>query len=930
MEQPTNRGLSLAQRVIAVMLAAILCMTIMVSTSFAWGFVTSKLNEWFNNQDYHEAILQKYEQSPDGVGLGLPGARFELYFLEGDSEETTRTQIGGIYTTDQDGRISVGRLARGRYVFVEVSPPFGYEFETDPETKTTQYEYFFTLPSVTRPHADVISYNHRIDAPLSITKTIVNQDASLISEAQRQKEFTFLFLLDPERSTSPVDISRSYVLSVYDTSIPGIPLIETITIKSGETFVLRHGQKAIVQGLPVGIFYEIVELSSGEYAVSSSNNQGHLLEDGCEVEFVNTRLADSLGSLNVRKLIAGSESAEDDHFVFEIEFDTSHVPDFDLSQITFSRRHPDNPGMVSVETTGTIQIAAHLYSTTLTMRANDVISFDDLPFGLIYTIREIDSNGYTSDGYQTSGTIIKPTGEVITITNHKGDLPDEDWEIEIEKRVLDLSENQAAEADKEFEFTIRFSDTGLESAITTGTVSYRITYENGVTVDGTVDHVSGELIFRLRAGDRIVFTGNEVEDIHYEIEETDYRDDYYFGSAFTRYGVVRRGLTLVFEWENVFRPPIPEVPAKLRITKTVEGEHQDPLHIFEFELVFEGEEPIYFTLMAGETKSFDTAIGKSYVVRELLSSDEGYILVGVVNGQGTITLDVLIEGVSFRNRYTLPITIDIEGEKSWNLHGLNVELPDSIEILLINASTGAIIDRKVVTAEDGWLFCFEGVDKYDSDGNEILYKIEEMPKKHYTPDISCDESGYYTVTNTYIVPITVTTPAVKKSVNPSSAPTVTFRFVLKALDGAPVPHNGNGQEQTITITGEGIAQFGTLAFAEEGIYRYEITEVSGNAPGYTYDKTVYELVYHVTLEETEMGISLVPRATLTRKVTGDSVDYALFTNVYKEPVDETLSDSQNPEVGKTGDDIDISPVLVLGIIAMGTLWLALLIRRRPD
>src|SRR5699024_10698061 len=52
------------------------------------------------------------------------------------------------------------------------------------------------------------------------------------------------------------------------------------------------------------------------------------------------------------------------------------------------------------------------------------------------------------------------------------------------------------------------------------------------------------------------------------------------------------------------------------------------------------------------------------------------------------------------------------------------EMPESITVELL--ADDSKIDEKEVTTEDDWTYSFTDLDKYDAEGNEIEYSIEEV------------------------------------------------------------------------------------------------------------------------------------------------------------------------------------------------------------
>ena len=97
----------------------------------------------------------------------------------------------------------------------------------------------------------------------------------------------------------------------------------------------------------------------------------------------------------------------------------------------------------------------------------------------------------------------------------------------------------------------------------------------------------------------------------------------------------------------------------------------------------------------------------------------------------------------------------------------------------------------------------------------------------------------------------------------------TFTFTLTGKDGAPMPQNS-----TVAITGAGNKNFAPITFTNVGTYVYEVTEVKGNASGYTYDDSTYT----VTVVVTDQDGQLTAAKTVKK---GDAEVQALtFTNTY--------------------------------------------------
>ena len=98
--------------------------------------------------------------------------------------------------------------------------------------------------------------------------------------------------------------------------------------------------------------------------------------------------------------------------------------------------------------------------------------------------------------------------------------------------------------------------------------------------------------------------------------------------------------------------------------------------------------------------------------------------------------------------------VDIKGAKTWNdANDQDGVRPTDIIVTLL--ANGEKVAEKTVTAADGWKWTFEGMDKYEDHGKQIVYTIDEVAVENYTTEIDG-----YNVTNTY-VPKTVAVSGAK-------------------------------------------------------------------------------------------------------------------------------------------------------------------------
>lgn len=143
----------------------------------------------------------------------------------------------------------------------------------------------------------------------------------------------------------------------------------------------------------------------------------------------------------------------------------------------------------------------------------------------------------------------------------------------------------------------------------------------------------------------------------------------------------------------------------------------------------------------------------------------------------------------------------------------------------------------------------------------------------------------------------------------------TFTFVLEAKGDAPMP-----EQNALAIIGEGKGSFPAIIYTCAGTYCYTIREADGNAVGYRYDSTVYEVTVQVTANIAgELTVSMwVSKEGKHRKE-----EVIRFTNQYSAP---TLPpDNQTPEPLPTPTDPSLDDAPKTGDTSHTILWFYLML-----
>lgn len=178
---------------------------------------------------------------------------------------------------------------------------------------------------------------------------------------------------------------------------------------------------------------------------------------------------------------------------------------------------------------------------------------------------------------------------------------------------------------------------------------------------------------------------------------------------------------------------------------------------------------------------------------------------------------------------------------------------------------------------------------YDNTVINAAVKVEDAGNGRLKAAVTADQNGFV---NKDIEPAEIKVSAEKK-ITGSPGKKDTFRIRM----------TGSGTDETVTIKGEGSAEFTALKLNRPGTYTYTIREIDDDLPYYTYDETVYTLT--VVLEQDEVG-SLVVREKTIKDESGSEVSAVIFTNRYDKPnVPDTPDEPDEPDVPVTPDKPEI-------------------------
>lgn len=228
--------------------------------------------------------------------------------------------------------------------------------------------------------------------------------------------------------------------------------------------------------------------------------------------------------------------------------------------------------------------------------------------------------------------------------------------------------------------------------------------------------------------------------------------------------------------------------------------------------------------------------------------------------------------VEAKPKHTHPITIhkilkvwDPDHKEEWK---------DITEVRVDILCDGEYWGTAVLTEENDW--CYEWLGEIDPE-HKHDWSFLEVKVDGFTP--TCEIVGTtLKITNIYEPRVPLDDIPIKKKVEGNPSEKAKFTFVLKAKDPSyPMPEGSANGVKEITITGSGDTNFGKINFTKPGEYVYTIHEINEGLSGYTYDKTVYTITFHVTEDED----GLHTEASIVNSK-GEPVKEIVFTNKYSE------------------------------------------------
>lgn len=218
--------------------------------------------------------------------------------------------------------------------------------------------------------------NERTINKLTISNTVMGNGGD------KTKEFEYTVVFEETGK----DGSYAYTKFVGETSIPG-------TIKSGESFTLKHGETLEIAGLPKDLKYTVTQkdYKADEYATTPEERYHTGVMEGKDEEapFTNVRVLE--GGLIISNTVKGKDDDKKKSFTYTVTF-TGEGEDK-----SYSYEKSDG-------TKGTIASG-----DTFELTDGQTLVVQGLPTYLQYTVTQED---YTQDGYVTDPVSLDRTGTI--------------------------------------------------------------------------------------------------------------------------------------------------------------------------------------------------------------------------------------------------------------------------------------------------------------------------------------------------------------------------------------------------------------------------------------------------------------------------------------------------------------------------------------
>ena len=643
--------------------------------------------------------------------------------------------------------------------------------------------------------------NKYTSGTLKLSKTVKVDSGDEDNAKSKSFKFTVKLYTD---STKSKELTGSYK---YTGSKSG-------TIVSGGTVELKNGESIEIAKLPAGAYYEVTEEQVAGFTTEKTGDTGTIVKnETSEAKFTNTYSVSGEVTIKAKKDLQGRDWLENEKFVFTLtgngenqrkEVGKDEVAEF---KVTINK---DGSSTYTI-TEDITDLKGGL--TRVTEKVDVIVTAADkgdgtLEFTLTYPDEK--DEAIIVNTYKSSGTAQLQAGKILTgrdwmdneqytfsMIDEKGAVIDEQIVDANETVTFDEITYTNEDAGKTFVYIIRETST-LPNGMTKsgdikatvevtdnndGTISTKVTYENGNTIINTYN-ASGDI--QLEAAKELV--GRNWLD----------------GES---YNFVLKDST-----------------GKVLDTQTV-----DANETVKFEAIEYSEEDINktFTYTISETGTLKPGLTKSGDITATVTVSD--------NGTGTLSTSVeYTNNDKIVNTYKATGSTNLEAKKV--LEGREWQEEESYVFALID-SEGNIIERQVVDANEtvsfkeftyteedaGKTYSYTISEISDMPGGlaksaDIEVTIEVVDNGDGTVTANVTYTQNDTITNTYSASGSVILEATKELTGRDWMENEQYTFALKDSEGKVIDEQIVDENETVS--------FDEISYTKAGTYTYTIEETS--------------------------------------------------------------------------------------------------------
>lgn len=741
-----------------------------------------------------------------------------------------------ISDTLMDGLTYVDNSANPAEGFEVDGQNLGWVFTADANEKGTVSfdaivnENAFKVDNVTNTASIEVGNDPTIDTNTPSLETkegslLVSKEIQLTADQgttiDADKEFEFTLSLSGQNDQS---LSGEYQFVKSDNT--------TGTIKNGDKFTLKHGENLVINGLPEGTKYSVVETKADGYVASNETLNGTISEaKQSEASFVNTYGTTAVTGVptgfELTKVFTGHEWTDKYSFEFKLEAGANDagvitpMPEETTKTVNAPNQGSKDTATFNFGDITYTKVGTYNYTVSEVTGDNDGITYSD-------NVAEITVNVTDNkDGTLAATATVKEGTGVFTNTYSATGTTS----IEVTKDLKGRNNDEWIDGDA-FTFTLASTqDYGADVVMPQSTT---------LTIDkDTVDHKAsfGDITFN-KAGD-------------YEFKVTEVNDS----KTNVKYSTEEYTVSVHVEDENG--------NGSFTVTPTIRNKAGEKVESIVFEntytpssVVLTGENAIHGTKTLIGRNSNENETFNFTLTEDEKNDKSGYTIAenGNVASVGSLT-DGQASGFNFGD-----ITFTKRGTYTFYVSEV---LPEGA-----NESNG---------------YTLEGV-TYDNHKETVTVTVtDDYMNNTLVPTVTYDADGVV-FTNKYDaaefdgIPTDFTLTKVFEGKEWSTEDV--FEFALTAGNNTagietPMPANTTVQVNAPTEKDGKTANFdfGSISYDTVGEYHYTVSETEGTNAGIKYSKNVAEIT--VTVTDNKQG-GLVASA---------KVENGIFTNTYSSELD---------------------------------------------